>query len=148
MSVDKQVFEELAGLVKDQTGFEVRYKTDSRLQKILGKVLFFNPRYLTTVTTTMLGGVYFPSRAFVESDYRSAWRILAHEYIHALDNRTYGPVRFGLGYVFPQILGLGALGAIGAFWCSWALLCLGFLAALAPWLCVRPQGFRGNLGFT
>jgi hypothetical protein len=112
--------------------FEIRYKDESLFMKLLGRLAFFNPDFMTKYTTSWLWYVYFPSRVAVEAEPEKFGKVLAHEYVHLLDQQKYG-LRFSLSYVSPQIWSLGALGAFGAFWSCWFLLFLLFLLFLAPW---------------
>lgn len=130
---DLDILDDLVATIKSRLPkFEVKYKNENLFQRFLGFIMFFNRAYMTQYTTTMFGKVYFTSRAWVEANPKSAWKILAHEYVHLLDGRD-RPVMFPLSYAFPQISALGSLLALGAFWTPWALLALVFLVALAPW---------------
>lgn len=134
---DKAIFDEIVEKIKVRIpNFEIRYKDESKLQRFIGFLLFFNKAYMTDYTTTMFGKVYFTSRKSVEEDPRGAWKILAHEYVHLLDAKTEG-WRFLLGYASPQIYALIAplFIAIGYFAQLWGLFFLGFLCLgfLAPW---------------
>ena len=130
---DKEILDELVATIKARLPkFDVKYKDESLFQRFLGFIMFFNRAYMTQYTTTMFGKVYFISRAWVEANPKQAWKILAHEYVHLLDDDDH-PVMFTLSYAFPQISALGALAALGAFWTPWALVALVFLLALAPW---------------
>ena len=130
---DKAILEDLVKKIKVRLpDFEIRYKDEDLLQRIIGTILFFNPAYMTRFTTTMFGKVYFVSRKWAEANPRQAWKILAHEYVHLLDDQDH-PIWFSASYLFPQIKALGALVTFGAFWSPWFLLSLVFLLALAPW---------------
>jgi len=130
---DKAILDDLVAKIKIRLpDFEIRYKDEDTLQKLIGKALFFNSAYMTRYTTTMFGKVYFTSRKWVEDNPRSAWKVLAHEYVHLLDDKDEG-LKFSLSYLAPQIYAAGALLAFGAFWSLWFLLALGFLGFLAPW---------------
>lgn len=108
----------------------VKSKSESRLMRFLGTLLFFNPSFMRDYTTTIGSTVYFPD-GFVDRDPGAAWGVLAHEGKHIEQSKRIGPIRFSLGYLFPAPL---ALLAFGAFWSPWFLLALIFLAPLpAPW---------------
>jgi len=113
---------------------KIRYKNESPLMKIIGVLLFFNPKFMTRYTTTLTffgrSTVYFPDRSYA-LQYSKFWRTLAHELVHASD-ATRSPILFNLGYLFPQILAIFSLLSILA-WInlSW-LWCLLFLVFLAP----------------
>lgn len=115
-------------------GVRVRYKDESRYMRLLGKVLFWNPRFMTNFTTTIADTVYFPSRQWVEEDPLRAWSILAHELVHIEDYQNTKPRwLFGVLYGMPQgLASLAILAPVLQIW--WLLLFLLFLAPLpAPW---------------
>lgn len=123
-------------------GFEIRFKTESKLQRFLGAVLFFVPAYMTRYSTTMFGKLYLPSRGYAAQPTFSIGWNLSHEYVHLWDDKV-DPL-FKVKYLFPQIL---AFGAFGAFWNLWFLL---FLVALLPWpaywrMKFEMRGYSGNL---
>lgn len=129
----KEFYEALVLMIKAKIpGFEVRFKNESRLQRFIGAILFFNRAYMTNYITTLYPHVYFPTRADLEANYGSAWRVLAHEYVHLCDNKV-SKLGFRFKYLAPQILAVFSLGAIFAFLSLWFLLALVFLLALAPW---------------
>jgi hypothetical protein len=134
MATDKEIYDSLCTLIKCSVpGFEVRFKNESWSQKLLALLAKpFCPDYMTRFTTTLFPKVYFPSRQFVEGNYRSAWKVLTHEYAHLWDRQKEGRT-FDLRYALPQLLAIFALGVLAAFWSLWALLALVFLLALAPW---------------
>lgn len=134
MATSQEIFDAMTVEIgKKVPGFQVRYKNESWSQKLIGLLARpFNPTYTTGFITTFYPYVYYPSKKDVEANPGSAWRVLAHEYVHLLDTKAH-PILFRLRYVMPQILALLALGAIGAFWSLWFLLCLVFLLAAAPW---------------
>jgi len=117
-------------------GFDVRLKQESRLMRVLGKLLFFAPTFMTQYTTTIGSVVYVPEKAAQDPLY---WKVLAHELVHVSDKtrNSSGTVGFGLLYLFPQWL--AALGLIGPFFAVltqdptwlWGLLLL-LLAAPLP----------------
>jgi hypothetical protein len=110
----------------------VKYKDESLLMRLIGKLMFYNPGFSTHVITTIGETVYFPSRSFVEDSYQESWMSLAHELVHVEDYRK-NKVLFMLGYAMPQLLSLLALLA-PVLWSWWPLLALVFLAPLpAPW---------------
>jgi hypothetical protein len=115
----------------ESEGIRVRYKDSSRFMWLLGKILFFNPRFMTGYITTIHRTVYFPTKDFAKDDYR-VWSIMAHEAVHAADSRKWTFPAFACAYLFPQILAVAALGAFGGFWDLKWLWCLAALAFLAP----------------
>lgn len=127
----RAAYDAIAGELEARLGVRVRFKNESPLMRALGALLFFNRGFMTDYITTIGRTVYFPDRSSVEGD-RPDWGTLAHEGVHAADYDAH-PVRFVLGYLFPQWLGLGALAALGAFVSLWFLGALAFLAAFGPW---------------
>lgn len=104
------------------SNFKIVRKQDSKLMRILGKILFFNKAFMTNYTTTIGHTVYTPSsweslNEIVQST------ILFHESIHIFDNDRYGFL-FPLSYLFPQCLSILAL---LSFFNVWFLLFLLFL---------------------
>lgn len=135
--MSKERFDLLVEKIQEEIPkFEIRYKDESKSQKAIGKVMFFNKRYMTDFSTTLYPYVYFPTRQYVEDDYERAFFILAHEFVHLIDHRERG-FWFTLSYALPQALGLLSLFAFGAFWNLWFLfflLALGFFAPIpSPW---------------
>lgn len=84
----------------------IKYKTQSWLMQILGKILFFNPSFMTEYITSFGNTVYFPSEDFVNTKFASSIIILMHELVHISDSKKYSKFLFGLSYMFPQILSL------------------------------------------
>jgi hypothetical protein len=136
MDYEKLYSELLVQVRQEIPGFSVDYKDTSRDWKLRAAALvvgIFNKKFMTNYTTTLFSKVYFPSQEFVEADYRRAFRILAHEYVHLHDNKMHG-WWFTVSYLFPQFpLPLLALAAIGAIWNGWFLFALVFLLTLLPW---------------
>jgi hypothetical protein len=134
MATPIEIYEAMVALIKTRIpGFEVRFKSESWSQRLVALLVFvFNPKYLTGFTTTLSPYVYFPRREFVTANPTSAYKVLAHEYVHLWDTKQ-RPLGFRVSYMMPQLLALLALGAVGAFWSRWFLLSLVFLLALAPW---------------
>lgn len=130
----KDIYDALVAFIATKVpGFQVRFKNECRSQRLIGKLAWiFNKKYMTNYTTTLYPRVYFPNREFVEKDPTHAWKVLAHEYVHLLDNKQ-SPLGFRVRYGMPQLLGLLALGAFGAFWSLWMLFFLVALVAAAPW---------------
>lgn len=139
---DDQLFEALQAKIRGKCpGFVIKYKDENRVQKFIGKLAFFNPRYMTHFTTVSGVKVFFPSRKFVTENLVRAFKILAHEYVHILDNKK-RPLIFQLMYAAPQWLMVFVLLAFMSLWFSnWWLMALTSLVALAPW----PAFGRANL---
>lgn len=94
-------------------GFEVRYKNESTLQKVLGFLAYpFNRQYMTRYTTTIYPYVYFPTKEHYESQPKHSMNVLAHELVHLLDTRE-APLWMRLSYALPQAAALLPLLAYG-----------------------------------
>lgn len=135
MKDDKAIFEELSQTIaKRIPGFEVGYKNENFVSKLLGALVWiFNQRYMSGYTTTRFPDVFFPTRKFVEGDWKRAWKILAHEYVHLFDRLTQG-WWFNIRYALPQILAVLALAALVTIWVGpFGLLGLVPLLLLLPW---------------
>lgn len=117
--------------------YKVKFKNESLLMKLLGKIFFFNKDFMTNYTTTIGSTIYFPSRQWLKLRQVSAKVVVLHELIHILDSAKYSQLLFSLMYLFPQCLALLAIPA--AFFIGlWSLLFLAFLAPL-------PAYFRMSL---
>lgn len=124
MNFDHQEMFETLALSEE---VRIRYKTESRLMRILGKLMFWDSGFMTNVTTTLGFSVYFPSPDWVKADYRRAWQVLSHELVHVEDAEKQG-LWFSLGYAMPQCLAvLSILALTGAVWT------LAFLLFALPW---------------
>lgn len=137
-------------LSQNLEGFEVKFKDESSLMKIISYILFFNKAFMTGFVTTIGRTVYWPRTRFEEGSETSAIITLTHEYQHAKDAKKDTTFLFSLLYLFPLILALPglllvlaspvwvmlmALGIIGwSWWLLPFLLTLIFLAPIpAPW---------------
>lgn len=120
-------------LARMMPGFQIKYKNESTLMKIIGAILFFNPSFMTGYVTTLGKTVYFPTRNGLENmQSLHSLGTLAHEYRHSYDNKKWS-IAFPLIYLFPQILAVFSLLAVLAIWFSpWWLLALLALLFLAP----------------
>jgi len=106
----------------------IKYKDESLLMKILGKIMFFNKAFMTDFTTTLGNTVYFPTKGYTDSHPVSASAVLMHELVHISDYNKYGAILFTLGYASPQIFSLLVLPAL--FLLSWKLALLPLLFLL------------------
>ncbi len=132
---DKETLDALIALIEEKIpGFELRYKNENTVSKILGVLAWpFNRKYMTEYTTTRYPKVFFPSKAWVEANYRLAWKVLAHEFVHLWDRQQEG-VTFSLRYASPQMWAVAALSALLAIWVGpWGLINLAPLLLLLPW---------------
>ncbi len=114
---------------------KLAYKDESLLMKIIGKILFFNPNFMTAYITTLRNTIYFPSRIQVEMDDLSAMLVICHEFQHVRDSKKLTYPIYSFIYLFPQILFLLALLAIPlAFILPWyyAIIPLAALLFLLP----------------
>ncbi len=92
--------------------FAIRFKNQSWVMRVLGWLLFFNRRFMTSYTTTMFGKVYFPSETWLsETGPLRAYRMLRHEAVHLRDARRF-PILFQLTY----LLILPTVFTMRAFW--------------------------------
>lgn len=83
---------------------EIRYKDESTLMKILGKILFFNKSFMTNFTTTLGSKVYFPNKKFVALRPLSSLVVLLHELVHVSDSKKWTQILFSFLYMFPLAL--------------------------------------------
>lgn len=93
-------------VAKAQTYFpnlQVKYKDQSGFMKFLGKLLFFNPGFMTNYLTTIGDTVYMPSQQYVQSQPQNACDVFIHECTHMYDEKRIG-FPYQIGYTFPQIL--------------------------------------------
>lgn len=95
-------------LARELPGFAVRYKDESRLQRLIARLVWpFNRTYLTHYTTVMFGRVYFPSRAWAARMHPAdLYRTLRHEAVHLRDARRW-PGWFQLSYLLLPPVGPG-----------------------------------------
>jgi len=121
-------YEKVSKLGKEEFGLQVKFKEDSLFMKVLGLILFFNPKFMTNYTTTIGKTVYFPTKQWLQNNEDSAAHVLAHELVHIGDSIQATPFVFSYGYLFPQSFALMSLFAL--FSTNWWLLCILFLAPL------------------
>lgn len=123
-------FQNLVQAAQEQfPDLQIKYKDESTLMKILGKLMFFNPKFMTSFTTTIGSTVYYPSRSFVKIRPISSAIVLLHELIHIYDSKRLTQPLFTFLYTFPQILVLLAIPLLLVSW-KLSLLCLLFLAPI------------------
>jgi hypothetical protein len=90
-------------LRKEVPDFQVKFKDESWLQKVIGVLMYpINPQYMTGYITTFGSTVYFGSRADYLSSPDGTFSTLAHEFVHIVDSKKDG--LFRLKYIFPQVL--------------------------------------------
>lgn len=95
---------------------QVKYKDQSPFMKFLGKVLFFNPGFMTSYTTTIGSTVYFPTESFVSARPTSAAVVLLHELVHIKDSQKISRFLFSLLYLSPQVFVLFCLPLLLLSW--------------------------------
>ena len=114
--------------------FNLKFKNESLLMKIISKILFFNKSFFTSFVTTLGNTVYFPSRENLERRGRGAILTLGHEFIHTYDFKKYTYPLFSFLYLFPQSLAPFMLLFSFVYWWLGIILFLACLAPLpAPW---------------
>lgn len=135
---DVELLDGLQEKIKENApGFEIRYKNEDKLMKLLDKILFFNKSFMTNFVTTFKEKVYWTDLNKFKEFPLSSFFTLAHEYVHILDDKK-EPVKYKLGYLFPQCLAIFSLLSFFAFFSKWFLLFLLFLLFVLP----LPAPFR------
>lgn len=142
------ITENTINMIKEEIpDFSVEFKNEDTLQKFICVLLFFNPGYMTSFTTTLYPKVYFPTK---ESEKKpNFYKTLCHEFVHLVDRRDHG-VWFSISYLFPQILALFSLLSVLSFISLhflWSLLFLIFLAPLPSYFRTKWElrGYTTNL---
>jgi hypothetical protein len=108
---------------------KVKFKDTSLFMKILAVLVYpfnreFSTRFITVIGTT----VYFPSKVWLDANKDSAFKIVAHEFVHMVDSK--GSLFYPIKYLFPQILILVSLLASLQFLSHiflWYLVCIVFI---------------------
>lgn len=111
--------------------FDIKYKNESLLMKLIGLILFFNPGFMTDFISTIGKTIYFPNKEFVEKNQQAAITTLAHEIVHVQQCKKYGKILFSLLYLFPQSLALLVLLTPISYLFLVFLVCL--VPLPAPW---------------
>jgi len=138
--MDIEVNEKFDSFLKHMrsSGYNIKiaFKNESFLMKVVGFLLFFNRRFMTSFISTLGHTVYFPSKEWLEKNKHIAHKILAHEIVHIHDrdimNKKFGFITYSLLYLFPQILSLFSLLSFLAFINFNWIFCLLFLIFLVP----------------
>jgi len=131
-------------------GYKVAQKSQSWLMKLLGKLLFFTPGFMSNFTTTIGNVVYVPDDVW-ESNDAGTLSLLAHEARHVNDKQHYSMFLFGLGYLLPQVLALLSLLSLLTIWFSnawlWSLTALVFLAPIPAYfrMVIERRGYLMTL---
>jgi len=137
----KELFDQIAAEIKElHPSFSMRFKDESKLMKLLAVLMYpFNNRFMDGFVTTLGSTVYFPSRRLLSLRWEEYARVLAHERVHIWDGEQ-RPIRFNLGYAFPQwlaVIGLTAFAVLGS-WIPLAVVAGGAAVSyLALWIAMR-----------
>jgi hypothetical protein len=119
-------FERLSEAFQSLVPFRIRYKDESwEMQLLQALIGWFCPGFLTHYTTVIGSTIYFPDREYIRQNPESAMLTLSHEVVHLLDADRISWPLFGLAYLFPQVLALGAL--LFPWLGPWSLFFLFFL---------------------
>lgn len=118
-------YEKVVDLGSKKYGLQIRFKDESFFMKLLGFILFFNPKFMTNYTTTIGRTVYFPNHKWLAEKKDDVAHVLAHELVHIRDADEAGSLIFSYGYLFPQ--SFAVLSLFATFVSPWWLLCLLFL---------------------
>lgn len=92
----------LTELQKTNPSFNLKYKDQSLLMKIISCILFFNKGFMTNFITTIGNTVYFTSQSDVEKNDIGSSIVLSHEFVHSMDAKK--NIFFKFLYLIPQIL--------------------------------------------
>jgi hypothetical protein len=137
----KELFDQISAEIKEMhPSFSVRFKDQSRLMRLFAVLMYpFNDRFMKGFVTTVGSTVYFPSKKLLELRWDNYARVLAHERVHIWDAEE-KPLRFTLGYAFPQwlaVVGLTAFAILGS-WIPLAVMAGGTVVSyLALWLTMK-----------
>lgn len=118
--------------LKNYYTFNIKYKNQSWMMKVLSIILFFNKGFMTEYITTIGNTIYFPNAECIAQNESAFMGVLAHEIVHVTQKEKYGMALYSLLYLFPQCLAIFAGLAILAIWYLQFLWCLLFLLFLAP----------------
>jgi len=97
--------------------FTVENKADNKLQRLIGKLMFFNKGYMTNFYTTFGYTTYRPIGAAGEP---WEWETLLHEGRHAIQAKKFTPALMGLLYLLPFL----PLPAIFRAWFEFQAYCV------------------------
>jgi len=100
----KAIRDDLTSFIEtDIPGFEIKSKKDNWFMKLVGKLMFFNKRFMTGYITTLYPKVYVPELPWREDSHLPAIAVLAHEWVHLHDRKRLGLI-FNFLYITPQCL--------------------------------------------
>jgi hypothetical protein len=143
---DKDIFHSFWDnvILKNFPDAKIVYKDKSLLMKIVYYTIIwiFNRTFMTRYVTVIGTTVYFPSREWLARRYHAVTRIIAHEFVHMVDNEkdAFQPIK----YLSPQIWALFSLFAFLGFANSWFLLFLCTLVFLLPFPSPWRTDYEGN----
>jgi ABC-type multidrug transport system fused ATPase/permease subunit len=120
----------LANIQKIYPDVNVQYKDQSTFMQILGKILFFNPSFMTDFTTTVGTTIYYPSQEWVNNNIYSAEVLMLHELTHIYDQKNSNSILYALLYVLPQLLFILFIPLLFVINWKFALIPLVFLAPI------------------
>lgn len=97
-----------AAYLVDRNARRIRFKTDSKLHKFIGWLLYpINKRYMKGYVTSFFGKIWFPSLQHLEDGLRynplGVYATIKHELKHLDDERRF-PVFFHLSYLLLNLL--------------------------------------------
>lgn len=119
-------------VAKAQTYFpnlQIKYKDQSTLMKVIGKIMFFNPQFMTDYVTTLGNTVYLPNEQYIVNKPEASINVFIHECTHMYDEKRLGFL-YQLAYIFPQILSLVCF--LLMFIVTWKIMLPFGLLMLAP----------------
>lgn len=108
---------------------QIKYKDQSNLMKLLGKIAFFNKSFMTEQLTTLGNTVYAPSEQWIQQNYINFANIFIHECTHMYDEKRLW-LLYTLSYAIPQIFSVISLLTIIFF--NWKIALIAFLFFLLP----------------
>jgi len=114
---------------------QIKYKDQDPFMKFLGKLMFFNPAFMTSFVTTLGDTVYLPSQAYMQQSPQGFMDVFIHECTHMHDEAKHG-ILYKLGYALPQLL--APLMLLLLFVLSWKIVIPLALLMFAP----LPAPFR------
>jgi hypothetical protein len=107
MTETEKIDKSIALVKKFAPGFQVKYKTGSKLHQVIGWILkkLGNPYYNTSYITTLGQTMYLPSSCD-QGAIPNLWQSALHEGMHAKDCQAIGTIPFSAAYLMPQLLGI------------------------------------------
>ena len=85
---------------------QVKFKDQSTLMKVIGKICFFNPAFMTSFVTTIGNTIYMPNYAYTQT--QAGTDVFIHEVVHLYDQKRFSFL-YTLAYALPQLLFLPSL---------------------------------------